>query len=81
VTARGIEPRNPDPVASFTIVTPDPNGSDQTDGLMARNEREGRLHQSIAVGRMEIGVAYSAGLSFQQNLACCGRRNVPLQKL
>jgi hypothetical protein len=29
---------------------------------------------------MEIGVAYATGLCFDQNLACPGRRDVPLFK-
>jgi hypothetical protein len=33
------------------------------------------------VGRMEIGVAYSAGLGFHQDLAGAGRWNVPFQEL
>src|ERR1039458_9944185 len=53
----------------------------QTDGLMARNEREYGLHRPVAVGRMEIGVAYAAGFSFDQNLARSGRGNVPFHEV
>jgi hypothetical protein len=33
------------------------------------------------MGRMEIGVAYAAGFSFDQNLANSGRGNVPFPEL
>jgi len=57
------------------------NGSDQTDSLMARNERKCGLHGPVTVGRMEIGVAYSAGLGFHKDLACSGSGNVPFHEL
>jgi hypothetical protein len=81
VTTRRVEPRHPDPVALLHNCHARSNGSDQTDRLMARNERECRLHRPVAVGRMEIGVADAAGLGFHQDLACSGRGNVPFLKL
>ena len=71
----------PDPVALLHNCHARSNGSDQTDGLMARNERERRFHWPVAVGRMQIGVAYPAGFGLDQDLACSGRGNVQFYKL
>src|SRR5271156_1272082 len=67
VTTRRVEPRHPDPITLLHNCHARSNGSDQTDSLMARNERKYGLHGPVTVGRMEIGVAYSAGLGFHQD--------------
>src|ERR1700728_641610 len=81
VTTRRVEPRHPDSITLLHSCGARSNGSDQTDSFMARNERKCGLHRPVAVGRMEIGMAYAAGFSFDQDLTWSGRGNVPFLKL
>jgi hypothetical protein len=80
MTARRVEPGNPDPVAFLHDCHARSDGSDQSDGLMARNEREIGLYGPVAMRGMEIGVAHAARLSFDHDLAGAGRRDIPFPK-
>ena len=80
MTTRRVEPGHSDPVALLYDRYARSDGDDQPDGLMARNEWERGLDRPVAMRGMEIGVAYTAGLGFDEDLARPGRRDVPFLK-
>jgi len=80
MTTRRVEPRHANPVALLYDCHPRADCDDGSDGLMARNERERRLDRPVAMRSMEIGVAYAARLSFDQDLSWTGLRDVPFLK-
>jgi hypothetical protein len=47
---------------------------------VARNKWESGLHRPVTVGRVEIGVTYSAGFGFHKYLVCSRRGNVPFHE-
>jgi hypothetical protein len=80
MTARRVEPGNPDSIAFLHYCHTRSDGSDQSDGLMAGNEGEIGLHGPVAMRSMEIGVAHTARLSFDYDLTWARRRNIPFSK-
>ena len=81
MTTRRVKPRHPDAVALLHNCHARSNGKHQTNGLMSRNERKCGRHRPVAVGRMQIGVADSAGFALDEDLTWSGRGNVPFDEL
>jgi len=78
VAAGRVEPGHPDTVALLYDRYPRADGGDQTDPLVAGNERRHRLHRPVAVGGMKIGVADATGLGLDQNLTGTRSGNVEI---
>src|SRR5450432_2306975 len=80
MTTRRVEPWHTDPVAFLHNRYSRSDGGDQPDGFVARNEWKRGLEWPIAMRGMEIGVANTAGLRLDQDLARLGRGYVKLPK-
>src|SRR6202453_1430973 len=80
MTARRVEPGNPDPIAFLHYCYSRSDGSGQSDGLMAGNKREIGLHGPVAMCGVKIGVAHAACLRFDYDLTWTRRRNIPFSK-
>ena len=80
MTTRRVEPGHTDPVTLLHDSHASSDGGDQPDGFMARNEWKRGLQRPVAMRGMEIGVANTAGLGLDQDLAHLGRGYVKLPK-
>src|SRR5271156_1489147 len=77
VAACRVKPRHAYPVTLLHPPHSRSDGNHQADGLMAWDQRKGGPPGPIATRRVKIRVAYSAGLSLDQDLPRRGRRDVP----
>ena len=75
VPARGVEPRHADPVAVLHGGDVRPDRRDQTDALVAGDERRRRLDGPVTARCVQVGMADPAGLGPDQDLARSGDRD------
>ncbi len=65
----GVQPWNADPVPLLQPRDASADLGDIADAFVARNERRFRLHRPIPLGGMQVGVAHTRGLIFDEDLA------------
>jgi hypothetical protein len=60
LAARGVEPDDADAVAFLHGLDVLANAGDETDALVARDERRPRLDGPVALGGVQVGMTYAA---------------------
>ncbi|KAG1254351.1 hypothetical protein G6F57_011027 [Rhizopus arrhizus] len=69
MATRRVQPGDADPVAFPDVPYPASHGHDVPHALVAGDEWRVRFHRPVALGGVQVGVAYATGLDPDQYLA------------